>query len=245
MPRTLVWDLPVRVFHWLLAGGFTAAALIAFLTDDEGALFPYHAMIGLTLAFLVVLRIVWGFVGTRHARFSSFLFGPRAVVEYLWGAVSGRGKRFAGHNPGAAYAILAMLGLVLGLAVTGVMMGRGNKSVKEVHELMAWSMLVVVGVHIVGVLLYTLRYHENITRAMIDGYAPADPSQGIRSARPLAAAVLIALTGLWATGLCRSYNAGSRAASFPLLGSLQLGESEHEGGSHGGPTHRRGQDHDD
>lgn len=243
MQRTLIWDLPVRIFHWLLAGGFIAVALIAFLTEDEGALFPYHGIIGLVLAFMVVLRIIWGFIGTRHARFSSFLFGPRAVAQYLWGTVTGRGKRYVGHNPGAAYAVLAMLALILGLAVTGVMMGRGNESVEDIHELMAWSMLVVVGAHLLGVLLHTLRHRENITRTIINGYAMADPSQGIRSARPFAAAVLIGLTGLWTAGLLRGYSADSRAADVPLLGSLQLGDVDHKGGGHKSGDSRR--DHDD
>lgn len=242
MERTLIWDLPVRLFHWLLAGGFVAAALIAFLTDDEGALFPYHAMIGLTLAFLVVWRIVWGFIGTRHARFGSFLFGPRAVVEYLWGAVSGRGKRFVGHNPGAAYAVFAMFGLILGLAVTGIMMARGNESIKDIHEILAWSLLVVVGAHLLGVLIHTVRHRENITRTIVDGYAMADPSQAVRSARPFAAAVLVGLTGLWTFGLLRSYSAASRVADVPLLGSLQLGELEHEQGGQARGDSRRDDD---
>ncbi len=242
MQRTLIWDLPVRVFHWLLAGGFTAAAILAFLTEDEGALFPYHGIIGLVLAFMVILRIIWGFIGTRHARFSALLFSPRALVEYLRGTVSGRGKRFVGHNPGAAYAILAMFALVLGLAVTGVMMGRGNEGVKDIHELMAWSMLVVVGAHLLGVLIHTLRHRENITRTIVDGYATADPSQGIRSARPFAAVVLVGLSGLWTVGLLRSYSADSRVADVPLLGSLQLGELEHNGSHDGGESRP---DHDD
>lgn len=121
-------------------------------------------------------------------------------------------------------------------------MGRGNESVKDIHELMAWSMLVVVGAHLLGVLLHTLRHRENITRTIIDGYASADPSQGIRSARPFAALVLVALTGLWTIGLLRSYSAASRSADVPLLGSLQLGELETDGGHDRGDSRH---DHDD
>jgi cytochrome b len=227
MQRTLVWDLPVRVFHWLLAGGFAGAALLAFVPDDEGALFPYHGLIGLVLALMVGLRIVWGFVGTRYARFRSFPVSPRAAAGYAWGVLSGRGERFTGHNPGAAYAILAMLGLVLGLAVTGVMMGRGNDGVKEIHEIMAWSMMAIVGAHLLGVVMHTIRHRENITRAIIGGYARVDPSQGIPSARPLAAAAFVGLTGLWTVGLFRGYSPDSRMVDVPLLGSLRLGESGH------------------
>ena len=80
MRRTLVWDIPTRLFHWLFAGGFIAAAVIALGQGDDSPLFPYHGMIGLALGLLLVLRVVWGFVGSRHARFGSFAFGPRAVA---------------------------------------------------------------------------------------------------------------------------------------------------------------------
>ena len=237
MQRTLIWDLPVRIFHWLLAGGFTAAAIIAFLTEDEGVLFPYHALIGLVLALLVVLRIVWGFVGTRHARLSALLYGPRAVIKYMHGALTGRGERFVAHNPGAAWAVLAMFALILGLAVTGVMLGRGDESIKEIHELLAWSMLVLVGAHLAGVVLYTVRHRENITRSMIDGRAVADPSQGIRTARPFAALLLVGIIGLWAVGLLRAYSPSTRAATIPLVGTVHLGDSDDPRGGDRTPSH--------
>jgi hypothetical protein len=66
--RALVWDLPVRLFHWLFAGGFIAAAIIALVLGDDSLLFPFHAIIGLVLVFLVVLRVIWGFIGSRYAR---------------------------------------------------------------------------------------------------------------------------------------------------------------------------------
>lgn len=228
MQRTLIFDLPVRIFHWLLVGGFAAAALIAFLTDDDGALFPYHGIIGLVLGLMVVLRVLWGFIGTRYARFSSFLYGPRALIEYMFGALAGRGKKFIGHNPATAYAAFAMFGLLLGLSLTGIMMARGSEGLKDIHELMAWSMLVLIAAHVLGVVLHTLRHRENITRTMIDGHVMTDASHGIRSARPIAAAVLVGLIGLWAIVLLRSYDSDSRAVNVPLLGSLQIGEQEHD-----------------
>ena len=80
MRRTLVWDIPTRLFHWLFAGGFIAAAVIALGQSDDSPLFPYHGIIGLALGLMLVLRVLWGIVGTRHARFGSFAFGPRAVA---------------------------------------------------------------------------------------------------------------------------------------------------------------------
>jgi cytochrome b len=119
MTRVLIWDLPTRLFHWLLSGGFTAAAAISLILGEDSPLFPYHAIIGLTIALMVCLRVIWGIIGTRYARFGTFIFGPGAVVEYMKGTLLGGGKRYIGHNPGSAIAIFALLALALGDALGG------------------------------------------------------------------------------------------------------------------------------
>lgn len=119
MRGTLIWDLPTRLFHWLFAAGFIAAAVIALGLGDDSPLFPYHGIIGLMLGLMVGLRLVWGIVGSRHARFRSLAHGPRAVGGYMLGVVTGRGVRHPGHNPASAYAALAMFAIMVGLAVTG------------------------------------------------------------------------------------------------------------------------------
>lgn len=231
MPTTLIWDIPTRLFHWLLAAGFTVAAVIGFLVDDESPLFPYHAMIGLAIALMVCLRVVWGVVGSRHARFSSFAHGPAAVVRYLKAVLLGGGERHVGHNPGSAYAIFAMLLLILGLAATGIMLGRGVESVKEVHEVLAYVMLGIVAAHVLGVLLHTLRHRENIVASMFHGRKDADPSAGIPSSHPAAAAVFLIVAGAWSVGLVRNFDPATQTTKLPVLGaSLQIGEAEHSRG---------------
>jgi cytochrome b len=233
MPRTLVWDMPTRVFHWLLAIGFGGAASISMLLDDDGPLFPYHAMIGLTLSLMVGMRVIWGLVGTRYARFGSFAFGPRAVLAYIKSTLLGGGARHIGHNPGSAYAIFAMLLLLAALGVTGFMLGRGNEGVKEIHELCANVMLGVVGIHILGVALHTMRHRENITASMIHGKKAAEPADAIPSARPIFGVVFLAITAAWALGILRNYDPSTRSTTLPLIGAaLQLGEAEHEGRDH-------------
>lgn len=242
MNPVLIWDLPTRLFHWLLSAGFIAAAVIALAMGEHSPLFPYHAIIGLTIALMVALRIVWGIVGTRYARFGSFIFGPGAVVEYMKGAMIGGGKRHIGHNPGSAVAIFALLGLVLALAVTGFMMGQGNEGIKEVHEILAWTTVGVVVVHVLGVAFHTIRHRENITASMIHGRKRAEPSDGIASAKPIVAVLFLAIAGGWAFGLMRNYNPATQTTTLPLIGtSLQLGENE--GGEGGGKE--QGKDHDD
>jgi len=108
MKRLLVWDLPVRLFHVLLGLTFIGTFGIVNLVDDQNSLFSAHMLLGLVLAFMVILRLVWGFVGTRHARFSDFLHGPRAVLTYLKDTARGRPTHHAGHNPGSSVAIFLM-----------------------------------------------------------------------------------------------------------------------------------------
>jgi len=228
MKRILVWDLPTRLFHWLLAGAFTGAFVLANV-DDDGPLFPIHMLLGLVMAFMVVLRVVWGFVGTRHARFGAFVFGPGAVVAYVKGVISGDGERHVGHNPGAAVAIFAMLALSLGLAVTGVLMGGGSEAAEEVHEVLAYLLLATVLLHVAGVIVHTLRHRENLALSMVDGHKEGPEGQAIRSSRPLVALAFLVLTGLWSWRLAAGYDPAGQRLTVPVIGTtLQLGEAEHE-----------------
>lgn len=246
MKRVLIWDLPVRLFHLLLAVAFVGAFAIAQLADDESPWFSAHMLLGLLMAFMVVLRVLWGLFGTRHARLGSFAFGPRAVLGYLGGAIRGRAARHAGHNPGAAAAIFAMFVCVIGLAVTGIMMAKGNESAEDLHELLAYGLLVAVIAHLVGVALHTIHHRENITRSMIDGTKEADPAEAIPSARPLVGLAFLALTALVGWRLAAGYDPATRTLALPLIGeSLQLGEVEGDDEQHDGERGRHGDDDDD
>ncbi|MEZ6193837.1 MAG: cytochrome b/b6 domain-containing protein, partial [Phycisphaerales bacterium] len=127
MARILVYDLPVRLFHWLLAIGFLSAFAIAQFADEHGGLFPYHMIIGLVLGLMLILRIVWGLIGSRNARFGSFLFGPSDVIAYFKGVLVGGGRRYAGHNPGSSYAIFAMLAVTLMVVISGLLISIGGE----------------------------------------------------------------------------------------------------------------------
>jgi cytochrome b len=245
MDRVLIWDLPTRLFHWLLAAGFAAAAVIALVLGEDSPLFPYHAILGLTISAMVVLRVVWGLVGTRYARFGSFLFGPAAVLGYFRGVLLGGGPRHAGHNPGSAYAIFAMLALVLAMAVTGFMLGQGNESVKEVHEFLAYALAVVAALHILGVGLHSVRHRENLTATMIHGRKAAETSAGISSARAPVAAAFLLITGAWTGVLLANYDGATQTVKLPAIGiSLQLGESEGEDERGAQPRRDRDEDED-
>ena len=112
--QVVVWDIGIRVFHWSLVSLF----IIAYLSGDE--LEELHAYSGYAIAGLLVFRIIWGFVGSRHARFSDFIRSPRTVIAYLKSIKDGQAKRYLGHNPaGGAMALLLLVSLSL-LTFTGL-----------------------------------------------------------------------------------------------------------------------------
>ncbi len=247
MKRILVWDLPVRVFHWLLAASFLGAFAIANLVDDESTLFVVHMWLGGIVAFMVLLRLVWGLVGSRHARFGGFALSPKALVEYVKGTISGKGERHAGHNPASSFAAIAMFVLALGLALTGALMSSGGEAFEEIHEVLAWTMMAIVALHVAGIVLHTMRHRENIALSMISGRKLGEPAAAIESPRALVAVAFLGLTGLWAGALYDGYDAAGRQVTLPLVGqTLKLGEAEeHEGASEGEKHERRGHHDDD
>ena len=100
MKRQLVYDLPTRLFHWLFAGLFLTAFVIAKTIDDDSSWFSFHSLAGLTLGFLVILRIVWGIFGTQHARFSNFALNPKDLLAYFKGILSGEKKEMGRTQSG-------------------------------------------------------------------------------------------------------------------------------------------------
>lgn len=163
-----VWDVPVRVFHWLLAGSFAAAYLVAESDQLRGV----HMILGYTAMGLIAFRIVWGFVGSPFARFRSFLFAPQAALGYLRSVTSGKPDHYLGHNPAGSYAIYAILLTGIATGVTGYLRLNeiGGESVEDLHELCANVWLGVVLVHVAGVIVGSWIHRENLVRAMITGF---------------------------------------------------------------------------
>jgi cytochrome b len=195
-PRVLVWDAPVRVFHWLMVLSFAGA----YLSAESERWRLLHVTLGYTMAGLVIFRIMWGLVGTRHARFASFVRGPAAVARYLGSLLRGRPEHHAGHNPGGALAIVVLLLLALATTVSGwaAYDDVAGHWLEELHEGAANVMLVIVGIHIAAVVLSSWLHRENLVGAMISGRKPGLPQDGIRSAwRSVAVIMLAAVLGFW------------------------------------------------
>lgn len=195
----LVWDLPTRAFHWMLALCFAGA----FATGDSERWRDLHVMFGYSMLILIAFRILWGFAGTRYARFASFAFGPERVSRYLRSLLGNRPEHHVGHNPAGSWAIWLLLGLALAAGLTGhaAHNGLGGEWLEELHEGAANAMLAVVLAHVAGVIVSSLRHHENLVAGMITGRKPGEPADGIARTRPLVAALLVAaVIGFWTFG---------------------------------------------
>lgn len=194
--KILVWDAPVRLFHWLMVASFAGA----WITAESESWRMVHVTLGYTMAGLVAFRILWGLVGTRYARFSSFVRGPSAIVAYVRGILQGKPEHHTGHNPAGALAIVALLGLTIVITASGwgTFNEIGGKWLEEGHEIAANVMLALVGAHILGALVSSWLHRENLIGAMISGRKPGRPEEGVRSAwRTVAAIMLVVVVGFW------------------------------------------------
>jgi hypothetical protein len=154
------------------------------------------------------------------------------LLGYLYDALRGRSERHVGHNPGSAYAIHAILLLTIGLGATGLLMPSGE-AFEEVHEIMAYLMISVIVLHILGLVWHTIRQRENIALSMVDGRKAGEPSQAIRSSHLLVGVVFLALAAGWAFAVFSGHDAQAGQLRLPVLGqTIRLGEHGEEGASH-------------
>ena len=206
--RVKVWDIPTRLFHWLLLLLTIGAFVTGFL---GGNLIETHAQIGLAIAGLLVFRLVWGVVGSTYARFTQFVPGPARVFAYLRGQWSG-----LGHNPMGAFSVLGLLALMLfqvgsglisddNIAFTGPLKTLVSQTIANqftaLHKLNVWLIAGLVGVHTLANLFHTFVKKDNLVLPMFTGYKTvSDPA--LEPARgggwlPFILAVLIAVGAVW------------------------------------------------
>jgi cytochrome b len=162
-----IWDPLIRVFHWALVASFA----IAWISAEEWD--AVHEWAGYTAAGLVLVRVAWGLIGPGYARFGQFLRAPRTVAVYLSEMLHHREPRYLGHNPVGGLMIVALMMAMLGVSLTGWLYTTsafwGSEWLEEAHELLADTLLVMVGIHVAGVVLASLRHGENLVRSMFNG----------------------------------------------------------------------------
>ncbi len=210
--RILIWDLPTRLFHWLLAASFTGA----MLTAESERYRDIHVMLGYTLLALIAFRLVWGFAGTRYAQFRSFLFRPAEVARYLATLFKGRPAHYLGHNPAGSMAIFLLLALGLACGTSGILLFQdvGGDALEELHEGLAFTMLTVVAVHVAGVLVSSVLHRENLAKSMVTGMKRGQPGQGIARAHVWLGVIMVAaVVAFWAS--YPENHATSAAANAP------------------------------
>lgn len=205
-----IWDLPTRLFHWLLA----LTLVGAYVTHELGFKWmEWHMVLGYTALSLVLFRIFWGFAGPRHARFTSFVAGPGQVWRYARAWWTGDPPRHAGHNPLGGWAVLAMLVLTFVQAFSGLfnddeILYSGpwhhaapsafTDRMEALHGLNFDFLAGMVLLHVTAVAAYWFRWRYNLVRAMLTGRkreGEVDPGQAIDSSRLLLALVLAIVAG--------------------------------------------------
>ncbi len=170
--RVKVWDPVVRAFHWCLVGLFT----FSFLTGDEWT--SAHVVSGYAILGIISVRILWGIVGSEHARFSNFIYSPRVVVRFLLDTARLRAKRYLGHNPAGGAMVLALLSMMACVGLTGYMMTTdvfwGVEWVEDVHKTLVYMTIAMVCLHVAGVVMASVEHRENLVRSMITGWKRRD-----------------------------------------------------------------------
>lgn len=175
--RVKVWDLPLRFFHWVLVIAIT----VALLSSEEGSgLNDWHVLSGWVAAILIVFRLAWGFIGGEHSRFSDFIH-PSRIAGHLSGLFRGRAEADLGHNPLGAVAVVVLLVLTAATVWTGAF---GGQATEELHEIIGWTLLAMVVLHILAVFVMSALERENLVRAMVTGDKPLARHPGASDARP-------------------------------------------------------------
>ncbi len=209
--RVAVWDLPTRLFHWILVGLFVAM----WITGTNGSM-DWHVRLGEIILALLLFRIVWGIIGSRHSRFADFVVGPRAGLAHLreilrvarMGAMGADGKPHAGHTRLGGWMILLLLIFLLAQCVSGLFAtdeittdgplthlvdGRTARALTVYHSLAFDVLLALAGIHILAALFYLVRKHENLILPLITGRTELPAEMAARESRFVSAWIALAL----------------------------------------------------
>jgi cytochrome b len=204
MLKIRIWDLPTRLFHWLLVIAF----IIAWLTEGDSRWLDFHVFAGYLFFALLIFRLFWGIWGSHYACFHQFAYGWQAVWCYLKTLWTPNRQHFLGHNPAGSWAVFVILALGLAVGITGVAtlggleqygplagclnFAQGEMS-QQWHEILAWTLLGVVVIHVIGVIVASWLHGENLPRAMVTGEKMAEQGHTSVSLHGVVAIVLVIL----------------------------------------------------
>jgi len=203
------WDLPTRLFHWILVGLIASA----YLTYEFGDVtMTYHMWNGYAILTLCLYRLLWGLVGSNTARFSHFIKGPGAVIRYLNSACTSTPQKFLGHNPAGALMVVALLALIIAqgsmglftsddILVEGPLVHLASTDLVDtagsLHRIGFWVILGFVALHVLAAFFYLFAKKENLIRPMVTGKKDAHsvpPEESLQARSPVLALVCLALS---------------------------------------------------
>lgn len=185
MQKIKVWDLPIRLFHWLLVLAIVFQFVTGDLLDDA---MQWHFYGGYTIIGLIIFRLIWGMLGTYYARFNQFIVSPVSAFKYL---TSSRNVDYLGHNPAGAYSIIFLLSLILSQAVSGLFIsdeiftdgpyygllsGFWQEIADFLHHNLMNIIFVAIALHIGAIIFYKIRHKQALTSAMFTGFKQVDAS---------------------------------------------------------------------
>jgi len=174
-----VWDPLLRIAHWTLVASIVAAWITSELKLDAAK--RAHEWAGYAALAVVALRLVWGWIGPRYARFGQFVRPPAATLAYARAVIAHAERRYIGHNPLGGWAVVALLALTAAAGLSGWLSVTdrfwGVEWMQELHEALANALYALVGLHLGGVVFTSWRHRENLVRAMLTGRKPT-PAPG-------------------------------------------------------------------
>lgn len=227
-----VWDLPTRLYHWVQFLLVLFALLSGFFAPEWWL--DYHVWVGYSLFGLLVFRLIWGFLGSHYSRFSSFIFSPRRILEQARGLISGKTPHFLGHNPLGGLMIFGLIAVIGAILLTGLFVLGGEErqgplagfltyafghGAKQIHMWLAILLVIMVALHVLGVIVESLKGGESLVRSMFTGrkLAPAGGEPPVMvSARGRLAVVIFLSVG---TVILLAATLASR---FPAKGMPEL-----------------------
>jgi len=224
LPRTIavrVWDLPTRVFHWMLALCIVGSVISAKI---GGNAMVWHFRFGFVVFTLLVFRLLWGLVGGRWSRFASFIYAPATVIRYLRGQGRADEHLDVGHNPLGSLSVFALLGLLalqvatglvaddeiaavgpLNRFVNGALAGRATHWHKDYGQ---WILLALVALHVAAIVYYRVRKKHNLVRSMLVGDKPLPPGTPAATDSAWTRALALLLIALCGWGVARIVSLG-------------------------------------
>lgn len=229
----LVWDVPTRVFHWLLVTAF----VMAWLSYEDNRYLDVHTFAGYTFLGLLIFRLIWGVFGTHYARFREFSYGFSDLFGYVKGLFGEDMRRYIGHNPAGAWAIFALIGLGLLLTISGLFVLGGEERhgplagiisfrqsvpFRETHEFAAYTLLLLVIIHFCGVIAESFLHRENLVGSMFRGTKRVDTESASVRPHHLIGATIITVVIAYVIATFGGYLTATREKPYLPFKGAQL-----------------------